>query len=219
MYSFKSFEPFVPEGINWIPLEPPGRGKRAREPLVKDLYTISADLFRQLRGQLDSPYMIYGHSMGGLLAYLVTLRIAASDLPAPRQLFVSGCGGPSSATQRVGRYRLPGEQFWKTLRDLGGSPDEILYDRDLQLFFEPILRADFEAIENYQYRHCTPFDIPITVLIGRDEFVTRKEALLWQKETRAPIEVISYPGNHFFIFEQARHIVHLMAQSINLVNV
>jgi surfactin synthase thioesterase subunit len=218
IYSLKQFERLMPAGIEWIPIEPPGRGRRVHEALIRDLYALSADIFKQIRGRLDEPYAIYGHSMGAMLAYLVAKRIMACGLPAPLQLFVSGCGAPSGKPENKGRYLLPTDKFWAALRELGGSPDEVLHNTDLQRFFEPILRADFEAIENYQYQQGVPLDIPITVMIGSQEAISRKDAGRWQEETLAPVEVVHFPGNHFFIFEQARAIAGLIQSNLQLVN-
>ncbi|TWV91494.1 thioesterase II family protein [Chitinophaga pinensis] len=216
VYSLKPFEIYMNEGVRWIPLEPPGRGRRIREPLIKDLHQMAADIFNQIRSGLNEPYAFYGHSMGAMLAYLVTRMALDADLPPPARLFLSGCGAPASKSKLPGRHKLPKNEFWSALKDLGGSPDEILQNEELQHYFEPILRADFEAIEKYNYEETTPFDIPVTVIIGYDEFVTREEAEQWQMETVAPIDVISYPGNHFFIFDRAFDIARLIKQTLNV---
>jgi len=216
VYSLKPFEIYMNEGVRWIPLEPPGRGRRIREPLIRDLQQMAADIFNQVRSGLDEPYAFYGHSMGAMLAYLVTRMALDADLPPPTRLFLSGCGAPASKSKMPGRHKLPKTEFWKALKELGGSPDEVLQNEELQHYFEPILRADFEAIEKYDYQEATPFDIPVTVIIGYDEFVTREEAEQWQMETRAPIDVISYPGNHFFIFDRAFDIARLIKKTLNV---
>lgn len=197
-------------------MEPPGRGRRIREPLIRDLHMMAKDIFDQIRSALQEPYAIYGHSMGAMLAYLVTRQVLAAGLPPPRQLFLSGCGAPCSKLNQPGRHKLPKEAFWQALRELGGSPPEILEDEELQHFFEPILRADFEAIEKYCYQEVAPFDIPIIAMIGYEEFVTREEVALWQMETTAPVEVVTFPGNHFFIFDRAYEIARLIKKSLNL---
>ena len=219
VYSMKQFEAYMPEELHWIPLEPPGRGRRAREPLIRELYLVAADIFHQLQHHLEEPYALYGHSMGALLAYLVTQRIRAANLPMPQHLFLSGCPAPSGKSVQPGRHLLPADEFWNTLRNLGGSPEEILYNKELQRFFEPMLRADFEAIETYHYRPTVRLDVPITVMIGADEFVSHHEASAWQQETTVPVEIVVFPGNHFFIFDQAYQVVRLIRKQLNLITI
>lgn len=78
-------------------LELPGRGKRAKEPLLHDIDRLVEDLFSQLRPQLTpgQPYALFGHSMGSLLAVLLARHLAQTPAtPQPCHLFCSGRGAP-----------------------------------------------------------------------------------------------------------------------------
>jgi surfactin synthase thioesterase subunit len=99
------------------------------------------------------------------------------------------------------------------VKELGGIPEDI--DEELLNFFEPIIRADFQAIETYQHEERKPIDVPITVSIGKNENVTLELAQTWDKETINDVKVFEYPGNHFFIFENAEDIIAEMKRSPN----
>lgn len=214
-YSYHSYKELSPPFLNFIPLELPGRGTRIRQALLTDINLMVDDLFSQMQPLLDKPYAIYGHSMGTFLGYLIAKRIVDTNLyNKPLHLFFTGCRAPSVASRDTKRHLMPKAQFIEKLKEYGGSPDEILNDKDLTDFFEPIIRADFRGIENYIYQETEPFDIPITVMIGLDEPVTREDAEAWQKETSVPIEVHQFPGKHFFIFENQENIVKIMARSL-----
>lgn len=193
--------------LKWIPLEYPGRGARVREEPMKDLNAIVRDIFGQIKGNLNTPYVFYGHSMGAMVAFLLTKEIERNSLPMPLHLFLTGRGGPSIKDNEPPRYLLPKDQFAQKLRELGGSPEEILNSTMLMEFYEPILRADFEALETYQYESTTPVDVPISVTIGLEERVSYDEALAWQLETFYPIEVKQFPGKHFFILDYPMEVV------------
>jgi surfactin synthase thioesterase subunit len=45
--------------------------------------------------------------------------------------------------------------------------------------------------------------------------VTYQEALLWQRETTAPLAVRQFPGQHFFIFRYEREIMALIGQFLH----
>jgi surfactin synthase thioesterase subunit len=92
----------------------------------------------------------------------------------------------------------------------------LLDDPDAMEFFEPILRADFQAFETYCYEQSDPLDIPIWVAIGTDEEATYEKAIAWQFETKREVEVVQFPGNHFFIFEHEREIVEIIANKLGL---
>jgi surfactin synthase thioesterase subunit len=205
--------------IKWIALEYPGRGARIREPLLKNLNQIVLDIYDQIKYKLDEPYIIYGHSMGAKVAYLLTKEIRRNDQAMPLHLFLTGSGGPSVADREPPRYLLPKEQFANTLRDLGGIPDETLNSAMLMDFYEPILRADFEALETHQHQDAEPFDIPVSVIIGTEEQVTYEDALAWQRETTIPIDVRQFPGTHFFIFDYPMEIVKAIASVLQTLSV
>jgi surfactin synthase thioesterase subunit len=144
--------------------ELPGRGRRFGEPLLVNIELMVEDLFCQIQSQLQAPYAFYGHSMGGLLAYLLARRLTDKALPPPQMLFVSGCKGPVAISLER-RHLLAQREFRAMLKKLGGCPDEILADAELMDLYEPVLRADFAAIASYRYEETPPFDLPIIVMI------------------------------------------------------
>ncbi|HUB61258.1 MAG TPA: alpha/beta fold hydrolase [Puia sp.] len=205
--------------LKLIPLDYPGRGFRAGEPLLRDLHEIADDCLGQIRHRLGEPYAIYGHSMGAVVGYLVTKRIIREGLGRPEILFFSGRGGPSIGYPEKMRYLLPTSDFRDLLRAMGGNSDEVLDNEELMSFFEPIIRADFEALETCRYVPGEAFDIPITVMIGADENVTLEHAYAWQRETTERIDVRLFPGKHFFIFDHAADVVRLMEHKIANLNI
>ncbi|OAD23667.1 Microcystin synthetase associated thioesterase, partial [Candidatus Thiomargarita nelsonii] len=116
--------------------------------------------------------------MGSILGYLLTKRILNAGKPAPLHLFVSGRKAPSVVDDDPPKHQLPKQKFINHINVLGGLPPEILEHTELMDFFEPILRADFQAIETYIYQPASPFDIPITILQGlADKEVTYQNLL------------------------------------------
>jgi surfactin synthase thioesterase subunit len=218
-YSYKSMEPFLEQGIQMITPEIPGRGKRISEALITDAHLLANDLFRQIRMHLKDPYAFYGHSMGTLLGYLLTHRIALEGLPLPNFLFFTGRGGPSFKKEEPLRYNLPQQEFFDELRSLGGCPDEILQDEQMMELFEPILRADFELVETFEYESHFPLPIPIHIAYGEAEDLLEEEILSWQLESRFPISVIMFPGNHFFIYDQKESVIALINEQVNKHNI
>lgn len=214
-YSYASFQQFVPNNIKLITVEPPGRGKRIDQPLLPDIQSIANDVYDQVKPLLKEPYAFYGHSMGTIVAYLITKRIIKEGLPQPLHLFVSGRMGPSAKDNEPHIHHLPQNEFREKLKEIGGSPDEFLDDDNLMSFFEPILRADFRSNELYEYEGITaPFDIPVTVMIGKEEKINEYEAMAWQQETTKPIEVYWFSGGHFFILDHVQEIMRIIGNKL-----
>ena len=216
-YSYRELADYCPPAIQLIPVELPGRGARFREPPLTELYSIIDDLFGQIRDQLQPPYAFYGHSMGTWVSYLLTKKILQVNLPPPSHLFLTGCAAPSVPIREVPRHQLPKAEFIEKLRSYGGSPEEVLNDSSLMDFFEPILRADFQALETYAYQATSPFSIPVSIIIGTEDRVTYEDALAWQRETTEPVEIRQFPGDHFFIFGYKAEIMKIMVRKLMAV--
>jgi surfactin synthase thioesterase subunit len=213
-YSYRNMSTYAPAALRMIAIDLPGRGTRAREHLLTNIHDMVDDVFAQVKNDLHKPYALYGHSMGTLLGYLLTKKIVSLGLSLPSHLFFSGSGAPSIRGRGLLRHLLPRKEFIRTLKEIGGSPSEIFEDETLMTFFEPVLRADFRATETYQYQETKPFSIPITSMIGLEEKTTYEQARAWCVETTEEVEVLQFPGNHFFIFDCEKELVEIMHQKL-----
>jgi surfactin synthase thioesterase subunit len=182
-YSFNQLTGLLADGIQAIPIELPGRGTRINEPLLKNIHEMAIDIYDKIRCQLGNQYAFYGHSMGTVLAYLVTKMILADQLIPPKHLFLSGRGGPDSPNKGPIKHLLSKSDFIQELKIMGGIPDEAYEDDLLMEYIEPVLRSDLEAIESYQYQASPPFNIPIMIMTGSEENITMEEVKTWEKET------------------------------------
>jgi len=209
-YSYRPLEKHLPEHIRLAGIEIPGRGLRAREPLIYSLDALANDIFGQLKPRLgEGPYALFGHSMGAALCFLCLRRIAAAGLAYPQMVFLSGKSAPS-VNENQTRHLLPRDAFVEMLRDLGGCPPEILDEEELIDYFEPILRADFQAVETWRTTEQPPLPVPFVVLHGQDDQVTREEAMAWAKETAGGFRFHEFAGDHFFIQRHWASIAQLI---------
>jgi surfactin synthase thioesterase subunit len=154
--------------------------------------------------------------MGGLMSYLLTLKILENKKQAPSHLFITGTSGPSSTTRQEEkkRYLLDKKEFIEEIKELDGMPEEILQNEELLHYFEPILRSDFKLSENYIYQQRDPLNIPITVITGTDEDMELNDIHLWQKETTCRVDFKRMSGKHFFIFNHAQTIVDIISKKL-----
>lgn len=215
-YSYRDYEAKAPSFVKVMPVEYPGRGARMRDPLLRNMNAITDDLYKQVRNTVDGqPYAIYGHSMGGLAAFLLTHKLLRHGHRAPLHLFITGTTGPSSITRgSVKRHMMGKKEFIQEIIDLDGMPGEILANKEMMEYFEPILRADFTATETYAYEEAPPLDIPMTVITGTEEDMEREDIRLWQKETTHVVDFRQMTGKHFFIFRHAQEIVEIIAEQL-----
>lgn len=200
-----AFGPLLPSGGSadrdrFVQIALPGHVERMKEPLLDDLEAIAAESFYQIADRLGPHDVVYGHSMGALLALLVVRRARSLLMPLPGALVVSGMRAPSEILQG-GRHALPADALKAELQRLGGTPEDVLRNDEIFAFFEPLIRADFKAVETWAYRAEPPLPVPITVLSGRDDDTPPETLAQWQAETTFPIAQRQFDGGHFFIFD------------------
>jgi external thioesterase TEII len=206
-YSFQFLKPYFDQ-YDFIPLELPGRGKRMREPLLRDFEAAADDIFRQIDNSLkDSPFLIYGHSMGAYLGLRVAGRLEMKGR-VPMCLVVSGNAGPG-ADEDVIRHLLEKDEFRAELKKLGGVPREFFNNEDLLDFFEPILRADFELNEKIDFTSLPPVHAPVYAIMG-DKEPTAGRIDNWKNYTVTDASTEILPGDHFFIYDHAKRLAEII---------
>lgn len=219
-YSYRNYQNNVSDTLNIIPLEYPGRGARMKEALIKDMDLLVNDMLLQIdRYKTNKPYMIYGHSMGGIVGFLVSKKILQRKLiEPPAHLFITGTTAPACKSREAKRrYLLPKKDFITELKNMEGCPEEILNNDDLLNYYEPILRADFEAAETFRYHHDSPVKLSMTVVTGTEEDMAPEDIAMWQQESVDPVNFKRLPGGHFFIFNNTEQIMSMLSNQLSLI--
>lgn len=213
-YAYRDIIKFIPPSIDVICPELPGRGSMFDEVLLKDMEAISDYIFDKWLRRLDisNEYIIFGHSMGALLSFLLVHKIKKNSMKLPKHLIVAGRKGPGFEKEKETIYALPSEPFRKKVKEIGGTLNEVIENEMLMDYFEPILRADFEAVQTYTYVPQKKLDIPISVFYGTNENFSEVAVNCWQEETTHPIKVIQMEGRHFFIFEHGKKIAGYLSE-------
>jgi surfactin synthase thioesterase subunit len=212
-YSFREYFKKIPPALDFIALEYPGRGMRMNDALLTDVGAIVNDLYSQIRQQVGgTPYAIFGHSMGALVAFLLARKLSDHRDRLPKYLFLTGTSGPSAISRNIKqRHQLGREEFIHAIREMGGLPDEILANEELLEYFEPILRADFTAVETYRYAEARPLNIPMTIVTGTDEEMSEEDISLWQQESVCRVKFQKLPGGHFFVLSHVAAILEMIS--------
>ncbi|MBW8683028.1 thioesterase II family protein [Chitinophaga rhizophila] len=201
-------------------LEYPGRGTRIREPLPVTLDLLVEDVLQQLKKTIDihSKYMLYGHSMGALIAYLLCRKIKTLGLPMPQKLVVSGRKSPHIKRKRF-LSQLHDADFIQEVTGMGGIPDEVLQYPELMEFIIPILKGDFRVYESYQYIPGEKLSVPIDVFYGSEEGIREEDIVGWKEESLQPVHIREMKGNHFFILDHAAYFSEYLRNHLGYTGV
>jgi medium-chain acyl-[acyl-carrier-protein] hydrolase len=113
-------------------------------------------------------------------------------------------------------HALPEPEFLTSLENLNGIPAEVSQHTEMMELLSPMIRADFEAVENYHYDPAEPpLDCPIVAFGGaEDPRVSRERLEAWAVQTRSRFETIYFPGDHFFINSARDSVLRSVSEEI-----
>ncbi|WP_190200590.1 alpha/beta fold hydrolase [Streptomyces djakartensis] len=206
--SASAFLPLIrelPQEIEVLAVQYPGRQDRRAEPLVDSIEQLAAPLADVLQAQTGPPLVLFGHSMGATVAYEVA-RILEQRGAGPAALVVSGRRAPTVNTVSA-VHLYDDDRLIEELRSLDGTDSSLLSDPELLELVLPAIRNDYRAVGHYVHRPGTPLACPLTVLTGADDpNVSAAEAAAWSQVAAADPHVHTWPGGHFFLFERPAEV-------------
>ena len=212
---FRDWHDELPDDIELSPVHLPGRGRRVREDSFTDLLALAEVLAPALSSYSDKPYALFGHSIGAVIAFEVARVLRREGMPLPCHLFVSGCRAPQLNHSRPYTYDLPEDDLIRSLRNLNGTPSQILESPIMMEFFLPIIRADLQMIQTYQYSDDAPFDFPITAFGGlQDREETQEMISAWREQTTSSFQLQMVAGDHFFLHTAYRYLLQTISQQL-----
>ncbi|MBJ8054124.1 thioesterase [Bacillus cereus] len=216
-FSYSKWKNYFNPHIEVVPIELAGRGYRIEESLYQSMEEAVNDVYNSIVKQLDnSPYILYGHSMGSLIAYELARKIQDSNNVLPEFLVLSGRNHPNSKIKNI-RHNLPDEQFKNEVIAMGGTSSKVFQSEELLEMFLPILRADFKIVETYIHDYnMKACDVDFLILNGKDdEFTTYEEVKKWVQYTNKMCTFHSFEGQHFFLHETIEEIVSIITRKLD----
>lgn len=196
-----------------VAVSTPGRGQPAagRAPAITEVFDGAAAAIADAARTDGRPVYLFGHSLGGLMAYEVARRLRG--LPALRHLVVSGIAAPSLLPSRrvCELAAMEGRAFAEALRFFGGLPPEVFADEGVLELLLPGLQAEFRMAVGYRYRPAPVLDLPATLIAGReDPHVGPDQLRPWRDEFRTPPDQRWADGGHFYFADHPEAVTDLL---------
>lgn len=193
--------------IRVIPILLPGRASRVSEPLIDDMKTLVDEIYAVMSPYLDTPYILFGHSLGSQIAFELTRKFRMANHDLPRHFIASARRGPSTIKRNIEISNMNDAEFINYLTSLKGTPKEVLQNPDLMSMYLPMLKTDFKLAFDYQYTKGPVLNCPLTVFKGEhDETANHEDMLGWQLDFEQPMNLVEFEGGHFFIDEQIQQV-------------
>ena len=217
--TYRSWSGQIPQTVEIVSVELPGRGKRVAELPIRRLPVLIEALTPMMIPLLDMKFAFFGHSMGAIVAFELARELRRRNERQPEQIFVSGRQAPQVPSE-IRTYDLPEDEFRTELLRLKGTPIEVLEHSELMSLMLPLLRADFELAQTYEYRDEAPLHCPIAVYGGLQDYDTPREALLpWKQQTDAQFSLHMLPGDHFFLRSASSKLLGLLRQELSRMTI
>jgi len=215
--AFRTWPEKFPWNIQVCAVQLPGREGRLREPFLRRVSEVIDRLSEELLPAIEGPVALLGHSLGARIAFESARRLC-SRYGAQKvvHLFVSGCSAPHLHSGRDPIYNLPDGKFMERLADFGGTPQDVLANREIMQFLTPRLRADFELDDTYTFEQDLPLQCPISAWTSdADDLVSPESMQAWREHTQGPFSGQVMQGGHFAFYEQENMVLAQIRRALS----
>lgn len=211
-FAYYHWKKSFPNDMEPVFVELAGRGVRSNENFFKSIIKAANDVADQImNATTESDYIIYGHSMGGLIAYETVKELEKRVWRNPLHLFVSGQVAPILIPKGESIFDYSDDDFLKLVSSYDGLPKEF-FDEEIKKVFLPILRSDFTLLSEYDFTHkIREVDCSLTVFYGMKDRNTPLESIYkWKLFSNNETNFYGFEGGHFFINACYKEIINCM---------
>jgi surfactin synthase thioesterase subunit len=189
-----------------------GRGTKGNMDFYRDIDEAASDIAKTIEQQINGEnYILFGHSMGALLAYESYYKISELHLPPPKHIFFSGKDAPHLKHSSEKVYLYDDEKFLYIVSLYGGLPVEF-FQRNIREIFLPILRSDFKLLCDYDHKSKDEKIMSnVSVLFSDNDFSVKPSQMdQWKHHVGKECKFYQFPGGHFYINNSCQEIAQLI---------
>jgi surfactin synthase thioesterase subunit len=214
---FRDWKKALPQWINPIPLTPPGHGVALDQPPLTDWPSLTDHILCEAIPYLERPFGIFGHSMGALVGIELAHAIHSLHGKTPVWFCASGSTAPSRRKPDSKWVDCSDLELVEELRTLGGTPTQVLANKELLNLILPSIRADFQLCGTYVPRQRRPLPSPLLVLGGtKDEISETPENLSdWSLETIESFRIEMIEAEHFFVDTHRDTVIQFVVEGLS----
>jgi surfactin synthase thioesterase subunit len=211
--AYRDWQAQLGSTIDVLAVRYPGHTGRFSEPLQTDCRQLAAEIAAEIvaavRPSADRRIVLFGHSVGALIAYEIAGLLERQPGVRLAKLIVSGTAAPHLPDRDGLRSSQSDDEIVAALDDLDDAGAEALHNPELRELLLPILRAGFRVSEDYRPTRGTMLSTPIVAFGGEDdELASPAELDAWAEHTTGSFQRLSFPGGHFFLHnESAQQVV------------
>jgi surfactin synthase thioesterase subunit len=201
---------FIPSWIDLCPIQLPGRSYRLNEVCFNNFYDLTQELLSIIERYNDKNIILYGHSMGSVLAY----EIAVQMKKKPLLICLTGGDAPHEWRGKDFHTNLSDKEMldWM-IHNYGYSSADYAAMKDYLIPFIHTLRNDLQICKNYETRGIT-YGGQTIIAGAKDDPLCKSDLNLW-KQYCPNSEVIYFEkGGHFFNKVHGNELVSAITKKI-----
>lgn len=206
--SYRVLAAALAAGADTYVVQYPQRAERLGDPAHESVHDLAAGLFRAAPWPGVAPLTLFGHSMGGVVAFEFA-RVAEANGTPVRKLWVSA-GPPPCVVGDMPELPTTHDGLLADIADLGGTDPELLADEEFSELLTTAVRADYQAFNGYDPSPDVRIGADIHVLGGHhDHRIATGVLRQWERRTAGSFAMSLYDGGHFYLYD---HVETVAAQ-------
>lgn len=191
----------------------PGRESRIREPRQRDLGVLTRLLVGELAGLLERPHILFGHSMGALVAYSVAAHRLAAGCRPPEALLVTAFAAPHLRCSVLPADAVDDDELAQRLHEIGGLPALLLQRPEWLGPLMARLRDDLQVCQGRVPAGAAALPCPIFAFGGaRDPIVSHEQLAAWRGYTASQFELRMLDGGHFLVQQPGASLLRAIGE-------
>ena len=191
-----------------------GHGKRFKEKPANTFIEVLDDVERQMEKLPKENLVLFGHSMGALIAAYTAMRMYMRHNVSILNLILSCCVSPDKIKQNMVKNTSKDELI-HYLYNERNIPIETIMSKKFQKYFWPVIKNDFDIIREFEYIEMHLHNCSLYCIYADNDPIAKYEDVLnWKSYTNNSCSFIKVEGGHFFFEEKTNFLYNFLRDII-----
>lgn len=207
---FSEWCSLLSDNIGIYPYELSGHGARFDEDIADSIEAAAEEAAEIISLLSDKPIILFGHSMGGCIAYKTSFLLYSNYNIQPKKIFISASVpnfSNSSKINGINMSKLNDDDFCKALISFDAIDSRIFRVKKFNEVYLPVIRSDFRNTEKFFPNPENKLDCDIQIYGGTEDKIIHSYMLdEWKSYTRGKVDIKLMNGKHFFVRQHIKEI-------------
>ncbi|MFY4721400.1 thioesterase II family protein [Streptomyces sp. LaBMicrA B280] len=208
---FRGWQRNLSRLVNAFAVQLPGREERLSEAPESDPERLVAELCAAIEPIATSKLVLFGHSLGAVLAARVAQELLGDRSESDAVLIVSGRRSPWSGPVSSETRWLADGELLERLGSEGGPRAELASNAEFARLMLPALKADLHLSDAAHGIRERAVRIPVIGLYGQhDEGTPPSYVRPWARFTTGGFRSVEIDGGHFFVETKSSDVIEIV---------